>query len=80
MNITCPVCSQPVDPATAPTSTYQGVTYYLRCPHCKERFDTDPDRFLSGAGGGCQHGEGGCGHGRQGHGGPRFIPVDRIVR
>ena len=80
MNTRCPVCSQPVDPATAPTSIYQGVTYYLRCPHCKERFDADPDRFLSGAGGGCQHGEGGCGCGQHGHGAPRFIAVDRIVR
>lgn len=61
----CPVCGQPVDRATAPTSTYQGVTYYLRCPHCKERFDADPERFLRAGPdarhGGCGGAHGGCG-------------------
>ncbi len=44
----CPVCAQPVDPKTAPTSVYEGSTYYLRCPRCKEPFDADPERFLRG--------------------------------
>ena len=46
MMLDCPVCGQRVDRTRAPMSTYQGVTYYLRCPHCKERFDADPARFL----------------------------------
>lgn len=45
---TCPVCGGPVDPITAPTSTYHGVTYRLRCRHCQERFDADPERYLTG--------------------------------
>lgn len=68
MNTTCPVCNQPVDPATAPTSTYRGVTYYLKCPHCKERFDADPERFLTVSGGHPEHRPGGCcGHGHGSH-------------
>ena len=59
MNALCPVCNQPVDPSTAPTSTFQGVTYYLRCPHCKERFDADPGRFLADPRSGCDEK---CGH------------------
>ena len=63
LTTTCPVCRQPVDVATAPRSVYRGVTYVLRCPGCKARFDAEPERFLSGAGeaGGCcgaGHGEG----------------------
>ncbi len=42
----CPVCGKEVDRQTAPTSVHEGITYYLRCPHCKERFDADPGRFL----------------------------------
>lgn len=61
MNATCPVCSQPVDPSTAPSSTYQGLTYHLRCPDCKERFEADPERFLAAPGSGCAHGGSGCG-------------------
>ncbi len=60
MNTTCPVCTQPVDPAASPSSTYKGVTYYLRCPHCKNRFDDDPERFIAAPGGGCEHGADGC--------------------
>lgn len=74
----CPVCGNPVDVATAPTSVYKGVTYYLRCPGCKARFDADPERFLrsgpdathSGCG---HHGEGdgcGCGGHHAEHGAP----------
>jgi P-type Cu+ transporter len=54
----CPVCGKPVDPATAPTSVYQGATYFLRCAGCKQRFDADPERFLRS---GPDHGRG-CGH------------------
>lgn len=62
----CPVCAKPVDRETAPTSVYQGTTYYFRCPRCKERFDTDPGRFLRN---GADPDHGGCGeHGHAGHG------------
>lgn len=42
----CPVCADRVDQETAPTSLYQGVIHYFRCPRCKERFDAAPERFL----------------------------------
>lgn len=75
----CPVCAKPVDRETAPTSVYRGITYHLRCPHCKERFDAEPERFLrNGADAdhaGCgehehaDHGPSGCGeHEHAGHG------------
>ena len=68
----CPVCGQRVDPANARTSVFDGVTYYLRCAHCKERFDADPARYVingppSTHGGGCGHEEhAGCGHSEHG--------------
>src|SRR5438067_1331245 len=47
---TDPVCGMTVDPATArATSTYEGQTYYFCCPSCKQKFDTDPRRYLAGA-------------------------------
>ena len=42
----CPVCAKPVDRETAPTSVYEGITYYFRCERCKARFDDDPTRYL----------------------------------
>ena len=53
----CPVCGQRVDRSTAPTSVYHGVTYYLRCPNCKERFDADTARYLRN---GPEDGHGDC--------------------
>ncbi len=36
-----------VDPATAPASwVYQGTSYYFCCPHCLQRFQADPRRYL----------------------------------
>lgn len=49
------VCGSPLDQATAPTSTYHGVTYRLGCPACKARFDSEPDRLLAESAGGCCH-------------------------
>lgn len=69
----CPVCGKAVDIASAPRSTFRGVTYYLRCPGCKARFDADPERFVSMGGGtggccGAGHGEGHClNDGKAGH-------------
>lgn len=42
-----PVCEMEVDEATAaPTSVYQGRTYYFCAPGCKVAFDEDPQRYL----------------------------------
>ena len=30
----------------ATMSEYRGKTYYFCCPHCKARFDKDPDRYI----------------------------------
>lgn len=54
----CPVCAKPVDRGTAPTSVYEGITYYFRCPRCKERFVAEPGRFLRG---GADPDDAGCG-------------------
>lgn len=44
---TDPVCGMAVDPATAAASgTYNGHTYYFCCPHCLQRFQADPERYL----------------------------------
>ena len=45
--LNCPVCAKPVERETAPTSVYEGITYYFRCERCKARFDGDPTRYLS---------------------------------
>jgi Cu+-exporting ATPase len=51
MNITtsdtCPVCGMAIeDPAAAPTSTHDGVTYRFCCEACKQQFDADPEKFV----------------------------------
>jgi heavy metal translocating P-type ATPase len=44
-----PVCGMSVDPTTAPAqTTWQGSTYYFCCPHCLEKFQADPQRYLAG--------------------------------
>src|SRR5947209_19529575 len=46
---TDPVCGMTVDPATARAkSTYEGHSYYFCCPSCKQKFEADPRRYLSG--------------------------------
>ncbi len=42
----CPVCQMEVDPATAPTATYRGTTYYFCVPAHKAVFDKTPEQFL----------------------------------
>ncbi len=43
-----PVCGMEVDPAdSAGTSSYKGETIYFCNPHCKERFDADPESFMA---------------------------------
>jgi Cu+-exporting ATPase len=43
-----PVCGMTVDPARAAAShAHEGRTYYFCCPHCRDKFQADPARFLS---------------------------------
>ncbi|HEV7377976.1 MAG TPA: HAD-IC family P-type ATPase, partial [Pyrinomonadaceae bacterium] len=43
-----PVCGMTVDPEKAAgRSEYEGATYYFCSPMCKQRFDTDPQRFTA---------------------------------
>jgi P-type Cu+ transporter len=43
-----PVCGMTVDPGTAPASyVHEGKTYYFCCPSCREKFKTDPARYLA---------------------------------
>ena len=42
-----PVCGMTVDPAAAPASLqYEGNKYYFCCPHCAQKFQADPKRYL----------------------------------
>ena len=44
-----PGCGMTVDPLSAPAHvTYQGTPYYFCCSHCLEKFQADPERYLSG--------------------------------
>jgi YHS domain-containing protein len=40
------VCGMKVDPATAPSSTVQGITYYFCCERCKKTFDRKPALYV----------------------------------
>src|SRR5271169_4405697 len=45
-----PVCGMAIDPATAEErAEHAGHTYYFCSSRCRERFDTDPARYLSRA-------------------------------
>lgn len=44
----CPVCGKPANEA-APSSEYDGKTYYFACPRCKDEFDRHPKRYVSPA-------------------------------
>ncbi len=51
--VTDPVCGMVLDSETAQhTFEYQGITYYFCCPGCKRAFEREPERYLSGDGGG----------------------------
>jgi len=43
----CPVCKQPVVINRLLSTEFEHVTYFFRCPYCKERFDADPTFFLA---------------------------------
>jgi Cu+-exporting ATPase len=43
-----PVCGMDVNPATARArADYQGRTYYFCCPHCAEKFNAEPEKYLN---------------------------------
>jgi YHS domain-containing protein len=45
------VCGMEIDPDTAAaTSEYAGTTYYFCAVSCKEDFDAEPEKYLSGGG------------------------------
>jgi Cu(I)/Ag(I) efflux system membrane fusion protein len=70
-----PVCGMVVPPqdakAAGRVSVYKGKTYYFCANMCKQRFDENPEGFLSKPGkGGMEAGQGGHGeHGTDAHGG-----------
>ena len=42
-----PVCGMVVDPKPGTESwEFQGKTYYFCCPHCREKFQSDPQKYL----------------------------------
>jgi YHS domain-containing protein len=44
-----PVCGMMIDPAQAAgSSRWNGTTYYFCSTACKEKFDAEPDEYLSG--------------------------------
>jgi Cu+-exporting ATPase len=43
-----PVCGMTIDPSDAAgTSQYNGETIYFCNPHCKTKFDADPERYIT---------------------------------
>lgn len=46
----CPVCDLQVDDDEALkrglATEYEGVFYYFDAPECKQRFDSDPQRYV----------------------------------
>jgi P-type Cu+ transporter len=43
-----PVCQADVDENSATaTSTYRGEKFYFDSEDCKQRFDSDPERYIS---------------------------------
>jgi YHS domain-containing protein len=45
------VCGMEIDPTTAEaTSEYKGEMYYFCAVSCKNDFDADPEKYISGSG------------------------------
>ena len=43
-----PVCKMDVDPPRAAAqSTYKGTTYYFCAVVCKQKFDREPERYVT---------------------------------
>lgn len=57
----CPVMGHEIeDVSTAPSSTYNGTTYYFCCDDCKASFDENPAKYAGNSGD--HHGHHGHGH------------------
>lgn len=49
MKITDPVCKMTIEEKdAAATSSHRGKTYRFCSPHCKEKFDRNPESYISG--------------------------------
>ena len=43
-----PVCNMDVNPASAPASAeYKGKHFYFCCSHCQQRFNAEPEKYLT---------------------------------
>jgi Cu+-exporting ATPase len=43
-----PVCKMEVEPSEKkPNTEYKGAIYYFCCPHCKEAFEKNPEKYLN---------------------------------
>ena len=52
----CPVMGHEIeDISTAPSSEYEGTTWYFCCEDCKEKFDLEPDKYIENGSGGHHH-------------------------
>ena len=47
MKVTDPVCKMTIEDKDAATSVYKGVTYYFCSKNCKDKFDSDPENFIT---------------------------------
>ena len=48
MKVVDPVCKMTIDSEkAAATSEYKGQTIYFCAPGCKEKFDKEPEKYLS---------------------------------
>ena len=45
-----PFCGKWVDETTAPSSEFQGQSYYFYSSDCKQEFDDDPERYIGWGG------------------------------
>jgi Cu+-exporting ATPase len=45
-NATCPVCGMSVDSKTAPSTQFQGQTYYFCSNECKTKFLANPTEYV----------------------------------
>jgi len=57
-----PVCGMDIEAATAAGRTeHKGQTYYFCGSSCKEKFDRNPEQYLSKSAGNPKSGQGCCG-------------------
>ncbi len=47
MNVKDPVCNMDVRDDSKVTSDYRGTTYYFCCKSCKDKFDKNPEKYVT---------------------------------